>query len=45
MPPVALALLREVLAAQGGAELSNNVDPMRFPAGLEEPPRATATGS
>jgi FkbM family methyltransferase len=40
--PVALTLLREVLAAQSGPELTENVDPMRFPPGLEEPPRADA---
>jgi FkbM family methyltransferase len=42
LPAVALALLRDVVAAQSGAELSHNVDPMRFPPGLEEPPRADA---
>ena len=42
MPPVVLALLREVLSADAGPEILGNVDPMRFPAGFEEPPREDA---
>lgn len=42
MPPVVLALLREILSAEAGPELLGNVDPMRFPAGFEEPPREDA---
>src|SRR5271154_3800710 len=42
MPPVVLALLREILSADAGPELLGNVDPMRFPEGLEEPPREDA---
>jgi FkbM family methyltransferase len=42
MPPVVLALLREILSADAGPELLGNVDPMRFPEGSEEPPREDA---
>jgi FkbM family methyltransferase len=42
MPPVVLALLREIISADAGPELVDNVDPMRHPAGLEEPPREDA---
>jgi FkbM family methyltransferase len=42
MPPVVLALLREIVSADAGPELLGNVDPMRFPAGFEEPPREDA---
>ena len=42
MPPVVLALLREILSADAGPELLGNVDPMRFPDGFEEPPREDA---
>jgi FkbM family methyltransferase len=42
MPPVVLALLREIVSADSGPELLGNVDPMRFPAGSEEPPREDA---
>ena len=42
MPPVVLALLREIFSADAGPELLGNVDPMRFPEGFEEPPREDA---
>ena len=42
MPPVVLALLREILSAHAGPELLNNVDPLRFPEGSEEPAREDA---
>jgi FkbM family methyltransferase len=42
MPPVVLALLREIVSADAGPELLGNVDPMRFPEGFEDPPREDA---
>jgi FkbM family methyltransferase len=37
LPPVAVALMREVMRADAGADLVDNVDNVRFPNGTEEP--------
>lgn len=41
-PPVAVALLREVLRAESGEDLADNVDTLRFPNGPDEPPDSEA---
>jgi FkbM family methyltransferase len=38
LPPVAVAIMREVMRADAGADLADNVDTVRFPNGTEEPP-------
>lgn len=42
LPPVATALLREVMRADAGADVADNVDTLRFPNGPEEPPAPQA---
>ena len=42
MPPLVNALLREIVAADSGPELVDNVDTTRFPDGVEEPPAEDA---
>jgi FkbM family methyltransferase len=38
LSPVVLALLEQIVAADRGPELQDNVDPLRFPDGYEGPP-------
>jgi FkbM family methyltransferase len=42
LPPVAVALMNEVMRSDAGADLLDNVDTLRFPNGTEEPPSAQA---
>jgi FkbM family methyltransferase len=39
MPPVMGSLLREVVSADAGPDLVDNVDPLRFTSGSDEPPQ------
>jgi FkbM family methyltransferase len=42
LPPVAVALMSEVMRADAGADLVDNVDTLRFPNGTAEPPAVQA---
>jgi hypothetical protein len=43
LPPVAVGLMREVMRADAGADLVDNVDELRFPGGTGQPTGAEAS--